>query len=136
MSTRLVSSFLWIGAGVLGIGTALAFRDERVPWAVTIAIGVLAVFVGIVLLLRTVPRVARWSTTLGIAWVACYVALAVWQLGGPGGADNRRWARAHRSGRGPRRASADPGYRVSRDRLAERGSLRASEASRARRRVS
>ena len=83
MSTRLVSSFLWIGAGVLGIGTALAFRDERVPWAVTIAIGVLAVLVGIVLLLRTVPRVAQWSTTLGIAWVACYVALAVWQLGDP-----------------------------------------------------
>ena len=81
MSTRLVSGSLWIGAGVLGIGTALAFRDEPVPWAVTIAFGVLAVLVGIVLLLRTVPWVAQWSTTFGVAWVACYVALAVWQLG-------------------------------------------------------
>ena len=83
MSTKGVSSSLWIGAGGLGIGTALAFRDEPVPRAVTIGFGVLAVLVGIVLLLRTVPRAAQWSTALGIAWVACYVALAVWQLGDP-----------------------------------------------------
>jgi hypothetical protein len=83
MSTKGVSSSLWIGAGVLGVGTALAFRDEPVPRVVTIVIGVLAVLTGIVLLRRTVPRVAPWSTALGIVWVACYVALAVWQLGDP-----------------------------------------------------
>ena len=44
---------------------------------------ILAVLMGIVLLLRAVPRVTRWSMALGIAWVSCYVALAVWQLDDP-----------------------------------------------------
>src|SRR5262249_59253726 len=83
MSTSVVSSPLWIVAGVLGVAASLAFREEPVPRAVTIALGILAVLMGIVLLRRTAPRVARWSTALGIAWVGCYVALAVWQLGDP-----------------------------------------------------
>jgi len=33
--------------------------------------------------MRAVPQVARWSVALGIAWVTCYVALAVWQVGDP-----------------------------------------------------
>jgi hypothetical protein len=83
MSTRVVSSSLWIVAGVFGIGTSLVFRVEPVPWAITIVLGMLAVLVGIVLLLRAAPQVARWSVALGIVWVSCYVALAVWQLGDP-----------------------------------------------------
>jgi hypothetical protein len=83
MSTRVVSSSLWIVAGVIGISTSLLYRVEPVPWAVTIALGILAVLVGTVPLLRADPRVARWSVVLGIAWVTCYVALAVWQLGDP-----------------------------------------------------
>ena len=83
MSTRAVSSSLWIVAGVIGLSTSLVYRVEPVPWAITIALGILAVVVGIVPLLRAVPRVARWSGALGIAWVSCYVALAVWQLGDP-----------------------------------------------------
>ena len=83
MSNRVVSSSLWIVAGVLSISTSLVFRVEPVPWAITIALGILAVLVGIVLLLRAAPQVARWSVALGIAWVSCYVALGVWQLGDP-----------------------------------------------------
>ena len=83
MSSTVVASSLWIVAGVLGISTSLLFRVEPVPWAITIALGILAVLVGIVLLLRAVPRVARWSAALGVAWVSCYVALAVWQLDDP-----------------------------------------------------
>jgi len=80
MSTRVVSSSLWIVAGVLGIGTSLVFRVEPVAWAITITLGILAVLVGTVPLLRADPRVAPWSVALGIAWVSCYFALAVWQL--------------------------------------------------------
>jgi len=83
MSTRVVSSSLWIVAGVLGIGTSLVFRVEPVAWAITIILGILAVLVGTVPLLRADPRVAQWSVALGIAWVPCYVALAVWQLDDP-----------------------------------------------------
>jgi Ca2+/Na+ antiporter len=83
MSTRVVSSSLWIVAGVLGIGTSLVFRVEPLSWAITIALGILAVLVATVQLMRADPRVARWSVALGIAWVSCYVALAVWQLGDP-----------------------------------------------------
>jgi hydrogenase/urease accessory protein HupE len=83
MSTRLVPSSLWIVAGVLGIGTSLVFRVEPLSWAITIALGILAVLVGTVPLLRAEPRVAPWSVALGIAWVSCYVALAVWQLDDP-----------------------------------------------------
>ena len=81
MSTRVVSSSLWIAAGILGISTSLVFRVEPLTWAVTLALGVLAVVVGIVPLLRAEPQVARWSVALGIAWVSCYAALAVWQRG-------------------------------------------------------
>lgn len=83
MSTRLISSSLWIVAGVIGISTSLVYRVEPVSWAITIALGSLAVLVGTVPLLRVVPRVSRWSVALGIAWVSCYVALAAWQLGDP-----------------------------------------------------
>jgi Ca2+/Na+ antiporter len=83
MSTTVVSSSLWIVAGVLGISTSLVFRVEPLAWAIAIPLGILAVLVGIVPLLRADPRVARWSVALGIAWVSCYVALAVWQLGDP-----------------------------------------------------
>ena len=83
MSTRVVSSSLWIVAGVIGMSTSLVFRVEPVSWAITIALGMLAVLVGTVSLLRADPRVARWSVALGIAWVSCYVVLAVWQLGDP-----------------------------------------------------
>ena len=83
MSTRVVSSPFWIVAGVLGISTSLVFRVEPVPWAITIVLGILAVLVGTLPLLRPDPRVAPWSKALGIAWVSCYVALAMWQLGDP-----------------------------------------------------
>lgn len=83
MSTTLVSSFLWIVAGVLGTSTSLVFRVEPVAWAITIALGILAVLMGIVLLLRGTPQVTRWPVALGIAWVSCYTALAVLQLGDP-----------------------------------------------------
>ena len=83
MSTRVVLSSLWIGAGIFGITISLVFRVEPVSWAITIALGILAVLTGIVLLLRAVPRVARWSMALGIAWVSCYVVLAVWQVDDP-----------------------------------------------------
>jgi len=83
MSIRLASSSLWIVAGVLGIGTSLVFRLEPLSWAITIALGILAVLVGTVPLLRADPRVARWSVALGVAWVSCYVALAAWQLDDP-----------------------------------------------------
>jgi hypothetical protein len=79
----MVSSSLWIVAGVLGISTSLVYRVEPVPWAITIALGILAVLVGTVPFLRADPQVASWSVALGIAWVLCYVALAVWQLGDP-----------------------------------------------------
>jgi len=79
----LVSSSIWIVAGVLGIGTSLVFRVEPLSWAITIALGILAVLVGTAPLLRADPRVARWSVALGIAWVPCYVALAVWQFDDP-----------------------------------------------------
>ena len=83
MSTRSVTSSLWIVAGVLGIGTSLVFRVEPLTWAITIVLGIAAVLVGIEPFLRSDPRLARWSMPLGIAWVACYVALAVWQLHDP-----------------------------------------------------
>ena len=83
MSTRMIASSLWIVAGVIGISTSLVYRVEPVPWAITIALGILAVLVGTVLLLRVVPRVSQWSVALGVAWVSCYVVLAVWQLGDP-----------------------------------------------------
>lgn len=83
MSTRVLSSSLWIVAGVIGVGTSLVYRVEPVAWAITIALGILAVLVGTIALLGAVPRVPRWSLALGIAWVSCYVALAVWQVGDP-----------------------------------------------------
>ena len=83
MSTRVVSSSLWIVAGVIGISTSLVFRVEPVTWAITIVLGMLAVLVGIAPLLRAAPQVTRWSVALGIAWVSCYLALAVWQRGDP-----------------------------------------------------
>jgi hydrogenase/urease accessory protein HupE len=83
MSNRVVSSTLWIVAGVLGIGTSLVFRVEPLTWAITIVLGILAVLVGTAPLVRADPRVARWSVALGMVWVSCYVALAVWQLGDP-----------------------------------------------------
>jgi uncharacterized membrane protein YfcA len=82
-STRVVLASLWIGAGIFGVTISLVFRVEPGWWAITIALGILAVLMGIVLLLRADPRVARWSMALGIAWVACYVALSVWQLDDP-----------------------------------------------------
>jgi hypothetical protein len=54
---------------VIGISTSLVYRVEPVPWAITIALGILAVLVGAVPLLRADPRAARWSVALGIAWV-------------------------------------------------------------------
>ena len=82
-STRVVLASLWIGSGIFGITISLVFRVEPVSWAITIALGILAVLMGIVLLFRPVPRVARWSLALGIVWVSCYAALAVWQLDDP-----------------------------------------------------
>jgi len=82
MSAWLVSSSLWIVAGVLGISTSLVFRVEPLSWAITIVLGILAV-VGTVPFLRSDPRLARWPVAVGIAWVSCYVALAVWQLDDP-----------------------------------------------------
>jgi len=83
MSTKSVSSSLWIVAGVLGIGTSLVFRVEPLSWAITLVLGILAVLVGVDSLRRSDPRLARWSLALGIAWVSCYVALAVWQRDDP-----------------------------------------------------
>jgi hypothetical protein len=83
MSTRVISSFLWITAGVIGISTSLMYRLEPLPSAITIVLGIPAVLVGTVPLLRTDTRVAPWSVGLGIVWVSCYAALAVAQLGDP-----------------------------------------------------
>jgi hypothetical protein len=83
MSTRAVSSFLWVAAGLIAISTSLMYRVETVPWAITIVLGIVAVLVGTVPLLRPDTRVAPWSVGLGIAWVSCYVALAVAQLADP-----------------------------------------------------
>ena len=83
MSTKVVSSYLWIVAGVIGISTSLLFRVEPVTWAITIVLGILAVLLGIILLRRADPRVEQWSVALGIAWVSSFLVLAVWQLGDP-----------------------------------------------------
>jgi hypothetical protein len=53
MSTRVISSFLWITAGVIGISTSLMYRLEPLPSAITIVLGIPAVVVGTVPLLRT-----------------------------------------------------------------------------------
>jgi cytochrome c oxidase assembly factor CtaG len=83
MSTKVVSSSLWIVAGVIGISTSMMYRVEPVPWTIAMVLGILAVLVGVVSLLRADARVASWPVGVGIAWVSCYLALAVAQLGDP-----------------------------------------------------
>lgn len=79
MSNRVASSCLWMLGGVLGFTTSVVFRVEPVPWAIGIALGILAVLVGTTRLRPGMPAMARWSVALGVAWVPFYVALAVLQ---------------------------------------------------------
>ena len=82
MSTRVVSSSLWIVAGVIGISTSLVYRVEPLPWAITIALGILAVVVGPFLSCER----SRASRVVGGTWDRLGVLLcrlAVWQLGDP-----------------------------------------------------
>lgn len=75
------AGLLWLGAAGLGIAMALIFRTDPGQWLITLAIGVMAAVVGLLLMVRPSTGVVSASNILVAGWTVLYTVLAVQQSG-------------------------------------------------------
>ena len=74
-----LAGVLWAVAALLAIAATLVFRVDQVQIVVTLAAGLLALALGVVMFLRPSSTGVRLSTFVGAVWVLLYAALAVIQ---------------------------------------------------------
>jgi hypothetical protein len=87
---------LWIMAGVACAGLLIVvFIGEhlndlgvllRAPALPVLVLGgaIVALLLGVLLIARPGPRVARWASVAGVPWLIAFGSLAIRSLGGPG----------------------------------------------------
>lgn len=71
---------LWLAAAGFAIAITLIFRVDPVQWAVTMAVGLIAAVVGLLLLVRPSARVVIASNVVAVAWIILYAVLTVQQF--------------------------------------------------------
>jgi len=70
---------VWLIAAGFAIAITLIFRVDPVAWVVTMAVGVVAAVLGLLLIVRPSARVVTASNVLAVAWVILYAVLTVQQ---------------------------------------------------------
>ncbi len=76
-----IAGALWLVAAGLAIAMTLIFRVDPVQWVVTIAVGVVAAVLGLLLIARPSARVVSASNVVAVVWIVLYAVLTVQQSG-------------------------------------------------------
>ena len=79
MDRSKLAGVLWLVAGVFTVIITVVFRVDVWQWIVTIALGIAAATVGLLLLIRPSGAIITWSSALGVVWLLVYAALTIVQ---------------------------------------------------------
>src|SRR5262245_2084480 len=73
--------FVFVGENLKNLGVLL--QHPALP-ALVLGGATVALLLGVLLIARPGPRVARWSSVAGVPWLIAFGSLAIASLGGPG----------------------------------------------------
>ena len=73
--------FVLVGEHLQDLGVVL--KNPALP-ALVLGGAIVALLLGVLLISRPGPRVARWSSVAGVPWLVAFGSLAIRSLGGPG----------------------------------------------------
>ena len=76
-----IAGALWLVAAAFAIAMTLIFRTDPLQWVVTMAMGVVAAFLGLSLIARPSALVVSASNIVSVVWIVLYAVLAVLQSG-------------------------------------------------------
>jgi hypothetical protein len=74
-----IAGALWLLAAGSAIAMTLNFRVDPVQWVVTMAVGVVAIVLGLWLIARPSPTVVSASNIVAVMWAVLYGVLTVLQ---------------------------------------------------------
>ena len=74
-----IAGAVWLAAAGFAIAITLIFRVEPVQWMVTMAIGVVAAVVGVLLIARPSALILSASNVVAVVWIVLYAVLTVQQ---------------------------------------------------------
>jgi len=73
--------FVFVEEHLRDVGVLL--RDPALP-ALVLGGAIVGLLLGVLLIARPGPRIARWSSIAGVPWLIAFGSLAIRSLGGPG----------------------------------------------------
>jgi uncharacterized membrane protein HdeD (DUF308 family) len=76
-----LAGILWLVGGVMSVVLTIVFRTDALQWVLTIAIGLVAVALGLWLSVRPNTAIVPWSIAVGIAWLIIFGVLTAQQAG-------------------------------------------------------
>lgn len=79
MGRSKLAGVLWLVAVVFAVTITIVFRVDVLQWIVTIARGIAAATVGLLLLIRPSGAIIIWSRAVGVVWLVVYAALTIVQ---------------------------------------------------------
>lgn len=79
MDSLRTSGALWLVAAATSAGVTIVFREDVVWYTITLAAGVIAAVIGVLLLRRPTSTLILLSSIGGIAWVVMYGILVALQ---------------------------------------------------------
>jgi hypothetical protein len=74
-----IAGALWLAAAGFAIAMTLIFRVDPVQWVVTMAVGVVAIVLGLWLIARPSARVVSASNAVSVVWIVLYAVLTALQ---------------------------------------------------------
>ena len=74
-----LAGVLWLIAAVLAVAVTVIFRIDIIQWVLTIAAGIAAAIVGVILIGQPKATIFTWSNVTGLVWLVVYVALTIQQ---------------------------------------------------------
>lgn len=76
-----LAGVLWLVGGAMSIVLTIVFRTDALEWILTIATGLVAIFLGLWLIVRPNAAIMPWSIALGIVWLVMFAVLTARQSG-------------------------------------------------------
>src|SRR3990170_7066075 len=78
-----IAGAVWLVAAGFAIAMTIIFRVDPVQWVVTMAVGVVAAVVGLMLIARPSALVVSASNVVAVVWIVLYAVLTVQQSDEP-----------------------------------------------------
>lgn len=76
-----LAGILWLVGGVTSVVLTIVFRTDTLQWVLTIASGLVAVVLGLLLIVRPNTAIVPWSIAVGIVWLIIFAVLTAQQAG-------------------------------------------------------